>query len=82
MEFCLFVELVKNVFLVDFYKIVIDNLERLLIVNIIIKMCLEVFNESEYFWDLIDLRFFSIEMVFKIERFRRDWREWVVIKIY
>lgn len=45
-------------------------------------MCLEVFNESEYFWDLIDLRFFSIEMVFKIERFRRDWREWVVIKIY
>lgn len=73
MEFCLFVELVKNVFLVDFYKIVIDNLERLLIVNILLKMCLEVFNESEYFWDLIDLRFFSIE---------RDWREWVVIKIY
>lgn len=54
MEFCLFVELVKNVFLVDFYKIVIDYFGKLLIVNKIREMCLEVFNESKYFWDLED----------------------------
>eukprot|EP00105_Crassostrea_gigas_P042271 XP_019926419.1 PREDICTED: uncharacterized protein LOC105337013 [Crassostrea gigas] len=45
-------------------------------------MCLEAFNESEHPWDLTDPRSFSTEMVPKIERPRRDWREWVATKIH
>lgn len=80
MEFCLSVESVKNAFSVDLYKIVTDNLERPLTANIITLMCLEAFNESEYPWDLTDPRSFSL--VPKIERPRRDWREWVATKIH
>lgn len=82
MEFCSSVESVKNAFSVDLYKIVTDNLERPLTANIITKMCLEAFNESEHPWDLTDPRSFSTEMVPKIERPRRDWREWVATKIH
>lgn len=73
MEFCSSVESVKTAFSVDLYKIVTDNLERPLTANILPKMCLEAFNESEHPWDLTDPRSFSTE---------RDWREWVATKIH
>lgn len=46
MVFCLFVELVINVFLGDFYKIIINYKGELLIVYKIRELCLIVFSES------------------------------------